>query len=160
MKKKMQLTHFLLLILDVSGPVKVSQNVKYVCETDGQVTDTGKFEKLIQCENAGTFSTVPSELPVCRDAIECGLPPTPPDANKLQYATAGPDTSGCQSDDFTQSYEIKLPSQTLLDGTFSPYRKLRQVGCYDVAKFRLVKIDSCALIHSCQLFTNLNFATS
>ena len=84
------------MLSDVSGPVEVSQNVKYVCETDGQVTDTGKFEKLIQCENAGTFSTVPSELPVCRDAIECGLPPTPPDANKLQYATAGPDTSGCQ----------------------------------------------------------------
>ena len=95
----MYLTFFSLLLLDVSGPVKVSKNVKYVCETDGQVTDTGKFEKLIQCENAGTFSTVPSELPVCRDAIECGLPPTPPDANKLQYATAGPDTSGCQSDD-------------------------------------------------------------
>ena len=38
--------------------------------------------------------------------------------------------------------------------------KLRQVGCYDVAKLRLVTIDSCALIHSCLLFTNLDFATS
>ena len=59
-----------------------------------------------------------------------------------------------------QSYEIKLPPQPFLDGRFSPWRKLRQVGCYDVAKFRLVTIDSCALIHSCLLFTNLNFATS
>ena len=92
---------FLLLLLDVSGPVEVSQNVKYVCETDGQITNTGKFEKLILCENSGSFSTVPSELPICRDAIECGLPPTPPDANKLQYATAGSDTSGCQSDEIT-----------------------------------------------------------
>ena len=49
-----------------------------------------------------------------------------------------------------QSYEIKLPSQTFLDG-----RKLRQVGrVLFVAKF------SCALICSCLLFTNLNFATS
>ena len=94
----MFLTFFSLLLLDASGPVEVSQNVKYVCETDGQVTNTGKFEKLILCENAGSFSAVPSELPICRDAIECGLPPTPPDANKLQYAAAGPDTSGCQSD--------------------------------------------------------------
>ena len=93
------LTFFSLLLLDASGPVEVSQNVKYVCETDGQVTNTGKFEKLILCENTGSFSTVPSELPICRDAIECGLPPTPPDANKLQYATGGPDTSGCQFDD-------------------------------------------------------------
>ena len=53
-----------------------------------------------------------------------------------------------------QRYEIKVPSQIFLDG-----RKLRRVGCYDVAKFRLVKIDSCALIHSCLLFTNLNFVT-
>ena len=59
-----------------------------------------------------------------------------------------------------QSYEIKLPSQAFLDGRSSPWRKLRQVGCYDVAKFRLVTIYSCALIHSCVLFTNLNFATS
>ena len=59
-----------------------------------------------------------------------------------------------------QSYEIKLPSQAFLDGKSSPGRKLRQVGCYDVAKFRLATIDSCALIHSCLLFTNLNFATS
>ena len=59
-----------------------------------------------------------------------------------------------------QSYEIKLPSQAFLDGRSSPWRKLREVGCYDVAKFRLVTIDSCALIHSCLLFTNLNFATS
>ena len=59
-----------------------------------------------------------------------------------------------------QSYEIKLPSQAFLDGRSSPWRKLRQVACYDVAKFRLVTIDSCTLIHSCLLFTNLNFATS
>jgi hypothetical protein len=39
-------------------------------------------------------------------------------------------------------------------------KKLRQVGCYDVEKFRLVTIDSCALIDSCLLFSNLNFATS
>ena len=38
----------------------------------------------------------------------------------------------------SQSYEIKLPSQAFLDGKSSPRRKLRQVGCYDVAKFRLV----------------------
>ena len=48
-----------------------------------------------------------------------------------------------------QSYEIKLPSQAFLDGRSSPWIKFRQVGCYDVAKFRLVTIDSCALIHSC-----------
>ena len=59
-----------------------------------------------------------------------------------------------------QSYEMKLPSKAFLDGRSSPWRKLRQVGCYDVAKFRLVTIDSCALIHNCLLFTNLNFDTS
>ena len=58
-----------------------------------------------------------------------------------------------------QSYEIKLPSQAFLDGRASPWRKLRQVGCYDVAKFRLVTIESYALIHSCCLSTSLNFAT-
>ena len=59
-----------------------------------------------------------------------------------------------------QSYEIKLASQAFLDGRSSPWRKLRQVRCLDVAKFWLVTIDSWALIHSCLLFTNLNFATS
>ena len=43
-----------------------------------------------------------------------------------------------------QSYEIKLPSQAFLDGRSSPWRKLRQVECYDAAKLRLVTIDSCA----------------
>ena len=37
-----------------------------------------------------------------------------------------------------QSYEIKLPSQAFLDRRSSPWRKLRQFGCYDVAKFRFV----------------------
>ena len=41
-----------------------------------------------------------------------------------------------------QSYEIKLPSHAFLDGRSSPWRKLRQVGCYDGAKFRLVTLDS------------------
>ena len=61
---------------------------------------------------------------------------------------------------YTQSYEIKLPSQAFLDGRSSPCKILRQVGCKDVAKFRLVTIDGNASIHSCLLFTNLNFATS
>ena len=56
-------------------------------------------------------------------------------------------------------YEIKLPSQVFLDGRSSPWRKLRQVGCCDVAKFRLVTVDNWALIHICLLFTHLNFAT-
>ena len=116
----MFLTFFSLLLLDVSGPVEVSQNVKYVCETDGQVTNTGKFEKLIQCETAGTLSTVPSALPVCRDAIECGLPPTPPDANKLQYATAGPDTSGCQSDDCLNPMGRQFGDYKISQGTEGP----------------------------------------
>jgi hypothetical protein len=33
----------------------------------------------------------------------------------------------------------------------------KQVGCNDVAMFRLVTIDSSALIQSCLLFTNLNY---
>ena len=52
---------------------------------------------------------------------------------------------------FRQSYEIKLPSQAFLDGRTLPWRKLRQVGCYDVAKFKLVRIDNCKLMHSCLL---------
>jgi len=53
---------------------------------------------------------------------------------------------------YLQSYKIKLPSQAFLDERFSPWTKLRQVGCYDLAKVRLVTIDSCALIHSCLSF--------
>ena len=55
-----------------------------------------------------------------------------------------------------QSYEIKQPSQAFLDGRSSPWKKLRQVGCYAVARFRLVTIDSYGLIKSCLLFTSLN----
>ena len=61
-----------------------------------------------------------------------------------------------------QSYEIKLPSQAFLDWRFLHLRKLREIGCHDVAKFRFVTIDSSALIQSCLLFTNptcLNFST-
>ena len=43
---------------------------------------------------------------------------------------------------------IKLPSEAFLGGRSSPWRLLTQFGCYGVAKFRLVTIDSCALIHS------------
>ena len=107
---------FLLLLSDTSSPVEVSKNIKHVCETDGQVTNTGKFEKLILCENTGSFSTIPSQLPICRDAIECGLPPTPPDANKLQYADAGPDSSRCQSDDCVlKSKVMRVGNDTFSD---------------------------------------------
>ena len=55
-----------------------------MCDMDGQVTNDGKYMyDLITCQNTGSFTTVPSELPTCRDAIECGLPPSPPNANNL-----------------------------------------------------------------------------
>ena len=56
---------------------------------------------------------------------------------------------------FSQRYEIKSPPEAFLDR-----KELRQVGFYDVEKFRLITIDSCALIESHLLFTNVNFATS
>ena len=42
----------------------------------------------------------------------------------------------------------QVPSLALLNGRPLVWRKLKQVGCYDVSKFRFVTIDSCALIHS------------
>ena len=58
-----------------------------------------------------------------------------------------------------QSYEIKLPFQAFLDGRYSPWRKSRLVGCYDVANYRLVTIDSFAISDSFLLFMNLNHNT-
>ena len=54
----------------------------------------------------------------------------------------------------------QVPSSSLFTWMVLTLKKLRQVGCYDVEKFRLITIDSCALIDSCLLFTNLDFATS
>ena len=62
--------------------------------------------------------------------------PNLPGATFVQGGTFIPESRVCPM----QSYEIKLPSQTFLDGRFSPWRKLRQVGCYAVAKLRLVTL--------------------
>ena len=64
----------------------------------------------------------------------------------------------------TQRYEIKLPPRAILGfknpGDFFCW-KLRQVGCYDVAKFRFL-VNSIQLWINGQLSidTKLNFATS
>ena len=48
------------LFSDKTGPVELVSNIAYICETDGQVTDTGKFLELITCQDTGTFSTAPT----------------------------------------------------------------------------------------------------
>ena len=48
-------------------------------------------------------------------------------------------------------YEVTLYKIHTLDGRSSPWRKLRQVGCYDVAKFRLVTNNNRQLCINLQL---------
>ena len=60
-----------------------------MCDIDGQVTNAGKYMyDLIICQDTGSFTSAPSEMPTCRDAIECGLPPSPPNANNLNEAAS------------------------------------------------------------------------
>ena len=51
---------------------------------------------------------------------------------------------------YGQSYEIKLPSQAFIDQISSPWEKIKTGWGYDVAKFRLVTIDSSHWLKNCQ----------
>ena len=62
-----------------------------------------------------------------------------------------------------QSYEIKLPSRTILESKILEIFSVeyfRQVGCYDVAKFRFVNSRQLSFNAQLSIVTNLNFSTS
>ena len=138
------------------------------------------IEKLVQTRNSLAVDRIvevmkeyePDKAESCNFAFEDLKPTTLQylahivylSKNGLKYSLATPikyyNTRTIFSYMKPQSYEIKSPPQASLDGWSSLLKKLRQVGCYYVEKFRLVTINSCALNDGCLLFTNPNFATS
>ena len=66
----------------------MGDSVWYVCETDGQVTDYGKYHDN-ECDSSGTWSKGEDAGSVeCRDpGFECGIPPDPPESTNLEKNT-------------------------------------------------------------------------
>lgn len=103
---------------------------KYVCETDGQVFDTG-LEIDVECLADGTMD-IPNPIPPCREPVVCPAPPVPDAASSLQNSASTDVTEFSSAEYMCADHTFLIKTDpNVKDGKFM--LQCKAGGTYDAA---------------------------